>query len=236
MMSKSRWITPNWPKMLISMGVLGVALAICRVCGVFTTAEAVNIFLVGALVIVTAVYVGETAKISKSSEKSSNAMEQQAQASMEMAEMASRPMIIQRPVYKKAMDAVFLELRSDYFSHFEIYNAGNGPAVELEVSLLDKQERQLHSKRVTFLRAGKQVTFQPYFGDVEESKYYLVCEYRRLFSHTLAQTWDQTWLPFEVSKSGKKGEIYVVSGELEFRQKVSDKDRIDAFSSRSKPK
>jgi len=204
--------------------------------GVFTTVEAVNIFLVGALVIVTSVYVVETARISKSSEKSSNAMEQQARASVEMAEMGSRPMIIQKPVYKEAVDAVFLELRSDYFSHFEIYNAGNGPAIELKVSLLDKERNPLHSKRVTFLRAGEQVTFQPCFGDVEESKYYLVCEYRRLFSHTLAQTWDQTWLPFELSKSGKKGEVYVAPGELEFRQEVSDKDRIDAFGSRSKPK
>lgn len=235
-MPRPRWVTSNWPKLLVSTGVLGVALLICRVQGVFTTVEAVNIFLVGTLVIVTAVYVVETAKISKTSEKSSNAMEQQARASMEIAEMGSRPMIIQKPVYKELVDAVFPVLRSDYFSHFEIYNAGNGPAIELEVSLLDKQERQLHSKRVTFLRAGEQATFQPCFGDVEESKYYLVCEYRRLFSHTLAQTWDQTWLPFELSKSGKKGEVYVAPGELEFRQEVSDKDRIDAFGSRSKPK
>lgn len=235
-MSKFRWITPNWPKMLIGMGLLGIALLICRAFVVFTTAEAVNIFLVGSLVIVTAVYAIETAKISKSSEKSGNAMEQQARASVEMAEMGSRPMIIQKPVYKEAVDAVVPVLRSDYFSHFEIYNAGNGPAIELEVSLMDKERNPLHSQRVTFLRAGEQIAFQPWFAHREESKYYLVCEYRRLFSHRPTQTWDQTWLPFELSKSSKEGEVYVKPGELEFRNEVSEKDRIDAFSSRGKAK
>jgi len=235
-MSKSRWVTPNWPKMLIAMGLLGVALLICRVFGVFTTAEAVNIFLVGVLVIVTAVYAIETAKISKSSEKSGNAMEQHARASVEMAEMGSRPMIIQKPVYKEPVDAALSTLRSDYFSHFEIYNAGNGPAIELEVSLLDKERNPLHSKRVTFLRAGEQIAFQPWFAYGEESKYYLICEYRRLFSHRLTQTWDQTWLPFELNKSSKEGEVYVEPGELEFKHEVSENDRIDAFCSRSKAK
>jgi len=42
-------------------------------------------------------------------------------------------------------------------------------------------------------------------------------------------------LPFKLSKSSEKGKIYVVAGELEFKE-ATEKERIDAFSSRSKPK
>jgi len=85
-MSKFHWITPNWRKMLIGVGLLAVTVLVCRVFCFFTTAEAVNIFLVGSLVLVTAVYAAETAKISKSSEKSGNAMQEQAENTKTMLE------------------------------------------------------------------------------------------------------------------------------------------------------
>jgi len=65
--------------MLIGVGLLAVGGLVGKVFCIFTIAEAVNIFLVGSLVLVTALYAAETAKISKSSEKSGNAMQEQAE-------------------------------------------------------------------------------------------------------------------------------------------------------------
>ena len=45
------------------------------------------------------------------------------------------------------------------------------------------------------------------------------------------KTWEQTWLPFQLSKSSEAGRIYVAPGELEFRV-VQEKDRIRAFTNK----
>jgi len=74
------------------MALLAIGLALFSHLGCFTTAEAINIFLVGALVLVTAVYARETVNMSKSSERSSIAMQQQAKATLEQAE-ASKEML-----------------------------------------------------------------------------------------------------------------------------------------------
>lgn len=249
-MSQSNRTGQNWLKMTIAMGVLAIGLLISRLSGAFTTAEAINIFLVGALVLVTAVYAKETANISKSSEEAARSAAEQAEASKKLAEeareqrlMASRPIIIQRSVYKQIREAPDSDdlsptLRSSHFSHFVVMNVGNGPAMELEVSLMDKEKKKLHSVRVTFLRAGEKRDFIESHRELverKESTYYLVCEYKHVFAPTTGQTWHQTWLPFQLRKSSVKGEMHVVAGELEFHE-VSEKDRIDAFTSRSKPK
>jgi len=71
---------------------------------------------------------------------------------------------------------------------------------------------------------------------LEESTYYLICEYQSILSPTFKpQKWYQTWLPFRLSKSSQEGKVYVAPGELKFKE-VTEEKRIDAFNSRSKPK
>ncbi len=193
------------------------------------------------LVVVTGIYAWRTHVISKANKKQADASVEMAEEMREQRVMASRPVIIQKAV-PETMNNVTL----DYFSHFEVYNAGNGPAVELEISLLNKEKSQISAHRETFLRAGEsqipQICPNPIrpampfdLANLDESNYYIVCEYQGILSHFSKQTWYQTWLPFEQIKAGKEGNIYVKPGELEFRE-VAEKDRIDAFGSRSKPK
>jgi Ca2+/Na+ antiporter len=167
----------------------------------------------------------------------------QADANVKMAEemkeqriMASRPLIIQRAVLETE-SRFRTHDSSDWFSHFEVYNAGNGPAIEVEISLLNKEKTLIHSRRKSFLRAGETpIEFSPTdLASLEKSTFYLVAEYQSVFSHGSQPTWYQTWLPFETVEGGKQGKIYVKAGELEFKE-VSENDRLDAFSSRSKPK
>jgi len=175
-------------------------------------ADGVQIMLVTGLVAVTGVYALFTAR--------------QADASITMAEemrkqrvMASRPVIIQKAV------------NDDLSSHFEIYNAGNGPAIEVEVSLLLQREPpyEAHNcQREGFLRAGDTsinfyTTFPP---DVADSTFYIVSEYQGILSYDPKPTWYQTWLPCKLSVSGK-----VISFKLEFHNDVSEENRIGIFKS-----
>jgi len=193
--------------------------------------DAINIILVSFLVLITAMYVKRTADIAK-------ATKEQAEASVEMAkEMREqrRPIVVQQAIYEKD---IWEGSTSNYFSHFEAYNKGNGPAIEVEISLVDSGKRtSIDSHRKSFLGAGEPpIQFCPTSLSArrEDSTCYLVCEYQSILSRS-SQTWYQTWLPFEPVKSSREGEIIVKAGELEFKE-VTEKDRIDAFSSKSKPK
>lgn len=225
------------PYVLIILGYLFF------ICIIFSTGEIeraawAQILLMIGLVTITAVYAWSTGKMAKEMK--------------EQRVTASRPFIIQRAEQKKAVEKT---ITKGYFSHFEIYNTGNGPAIELEISLLNEEKSWTYSARQSYLRTGESVKLLPEeFGeeqsllDIEttvklfpihliarEKQAYLVSEYQNIFSDRQNPTWYQTWLPFKVSKAGKKGEIYVIPGELEFHE-VPEKDRIDAFSSKSKPK
>jgi hypothetical protein len=150
--------------------------------------------------------------------------------------MASRPVIIQKVVFET--QTKFRTFGSkDWFSYFEIYNAGNGPAIEVEISLLNKDKSIRQSHRESFLRAGETpMEFSPTeLAGLEKSTYYLVSEYKSVLASASKQTWYQTWLPFETIEASEKEKIYVKPGELELKE-VADSERIDAFSSRSKPK
>jgi Ca2+/Na+ antiporter len=168
---------------------------------------------------------------------------QQANASMKMAEemreqrvMASRPVIIQKAIVETETNLATFSSK-DWFSYFEIYNTGNGSAIEVEISLLNKEKTPIHSQRKTFLRADDPPTvFSPSeLASLEKSTFYLVCEYQSIFSRGPQPTWYQTWLPFETIEASEKGRIYVKPGELEFKE-VADKGRIGAFGTKSKPK
>jgi len=215
-----------------------------------TTSDLIQIILMGSLVVVTGIYVWRTFAISNAAKKQATASVKMAEEMREQRIMASRPVIIEKAVHKteyktEYKDVPYLVSKvlrrtavSDHFSHFEVYNAGNGPAIELIISLLNKEKASMHSQRKTFLRAGEPpIEFRPSnIVNLEESiTYYLVCEYQSILSSSPRKMWYQTWLPFKPSKSSEKGKIYVVAGELEFKE-ATEKERIDAFSSRSKPK
>jgi len=145
--------------------------------------------------------------------------------------IASQPFVIQKAMYEKD---VFEGSTSEYFYHFIIWNAGNGPAIELVYSLLNEQKSSIHSKRVTFLRTNEETTFIPEVR-LEEGKYYLVCQYMNISRLTGKESVNQTWLPFEVHKATKEGKVYVAPGKLLFKFDVGEGDLLDVFSRSSKP-
>ena len=203
--------------------------------------DSIQIFLMGLLVVITAIYALLTHVISKATREQANASMKMAEEMRKQTIMSSRPWIIQKAIHEdeKKIRPIEDSFNPNYFSHFEIYNQGGGPAIELEISLRDKLDREgtgLQSHRETFLMAGKTLEFYPAdVGSLDESKtFYLACEYQSVLSRSL-KIWYQTLLPFEPVKSSKDGKIYVKAGELEFKE-VSEEERIDAFRSRSKPK
>ncbi len=191
--------------------------------------QVVEIIIFAVLVVVTTIYAEQTSRIAK-------ATKEQAEEIREQRVMASRPVIIQKAVVETETELATFGSK-DWFSYFEVYNAGNGPVIEVEISLLNDEKTPIHSQRKTFLRAGEPpIEFSPSeLASLEKSTFYLVCEYQSIFSHGPQPTWYQTWLPFETIESSEKGKIYVKPGELEFKE-VSERERIDAFGSRSKPK
>ena len=165
---------------------------------------------------------------------------QQVQASKEMVSEAKeqrfatlQPIIILKSIHKP-LDAHASTLRSEYHSHFVVWNAGNGPAIEIEIALLKSTQNLIEAHRETFLRAGEEYCFtsQTALDLLPEDKYYIVCQYKRVVSPTADEIWDQTWLPFSLSRASKKGEVYVAPGELDFKFGLSKRDTIVAFTSK----
>lgn len=152
---------------------------------------------------------------------------QMAEEMKEQKIIESRPVIIQKV---ETIEVIPSERSTDYF---EIYNAGNGPAIEVEISLVlqRKPPYQPHnSQREGFLRAGDtpikfHTTFPP---DVANSTFYIVSEYQGISSYSTQPKWYQTWLPCKLNISGR-----VISGKLEFDE-VSEKNRICIFNSELK--
>ena len=226
---------PTLGPIYLVLMIIGVLLALLIVYKVneLSTADWAQTLLTIGLVLVTAIYAFSTEKIAK-------ATKEQAEASIKMAEemknqriLVSKPIIIQKAVYEKSQGKYL-------FSHFEIYNAGSGPAIEMEISLLDKEKNPFLSHRESFLIAGEK-PFQPFRSSPSELSYfhglnyYLISEYKSILFTTENPIWYQTILPFKTTEANEKGGFYLQAGELEFRE-VLEKDRIDAFNSRSKPK
>lgn len=213
-----RWWSVRW--WLVGM----VAIVVAVYFNVLTLAEGLQILIMYTLVLVTAQYAKSAAEQAGASRKMAEEMREQRLTT-------SRPIIIQKAIHEKE---VWEGSTSDYFSHFEVYNAGNGPAIELEISLLNKERDLLEARRETFLRAGEPpIKFHPFnLAGLEESTYYLACEYQPVFSCAT----EQTLLPFKLVKSSAKSKVYVAPGKIEFKSGVSEKNRINAFSNRSKPK
>ena len=192
-------------------------------------ADWIQVMLMTALVGVTIFYAWSAHKQAESS----------AQTVVQMREqilMTSRAVVIQKAINKPSNtirmsfdDTLAPILRSEYYSHFVITNIGHGPAVELEISLMGKDKNQMYSQRVTYLKPGEQIGIEDVtLSKWEESTYYLVSEYKIAFPLDTVQKWQQTWLPFKLNKASQEGEVFVISGELEFKEVVG-KDRITVF-------
>ncbi len=163
------------------------------------------------LVVITALYASST-------EKQAVANVKMAEEMREQTIITSRPLIIQKAIRTTSIP-----------DHFEIYNAGHGTAIEVQVSLQLKREPPYSpidgGERVGFLRADDDpfLFYPTYPPDVINSTFYLVSEYQGILSHRPQPTWYQTWLPCKLAKSGA-----VISGELEF-YKVDSVRRIGLF-------
>ena len=163
--------------------------------------------------------------------------------------MSSRPLLVMRAVDHEgtsSYEANTLEEPeieqsgahrplASHFSHFELYNAGNSPAIGLEISLMNKDKVVLQSKSVGFLRNNEPaLPFVPVKLDLDQT-HYLVSEYESIRSRARQNPiWYQTWLPFLPLKCTDKNMINIDVGELDFKE-ASQAERIDAFPTKQKP-
>jgi hypothetical protein len=144
-----------------------------------------------------------------------------------------QPLVTIKGIYKSSNIDHTLVLKSDYFSHFVVCNEGQSPAIEVELTLLNEERDLLDAYRETVLGVGKELEFKPILKR-PEGKYYIVCQYKHASYQNENETWDQTWLPFELSKASKEGEVYVAPGELEFKFGILNKDKLSIFTSKPK--
>ena len=156
--------------------------------------------------------------------------------------MASRPLLVIRAVVHEAATTYAADIvsapkgahKSDdrpltsHFSHFELFNAGNSPAISLEISLMNAEKTVLQGETLGFLRNNEQaLTFVPIKLELHKT-YYLVCEYESVRSR-LSKVWYQTWLPFMAIEGMVKSLINVNVGELEFKEVPASMHAIASF-------
>jgi hypothetical protein len=166
-----------------------------------------------------------------------------AETNIEMA-MASRPLLVIRAVVHEVATAYVADIVSapkgthdpagnritSHFSHFELFNAGNSPAIDLEILLLNSEKKVLQGETLGFLRNNEQaLTFVPIMMETKKP-YFLVCEYESIRSR-VREVWYQTWLPFTPVEGLTKGTINVNVNELDFKD-VSISERIDFFKAK----
>jgi hypothetical protein len=161
--------------------------------------------------------------------------------------MAARPLLVIRAVVHEAARTYEANIVSapkgaqtsddrpltSHFSHFELFNAGNSPAIDLEILLMNAEKVVLQGETLGFLRNNEQaLTFVPFKLELRKT-YYLVCEYESIRSR-VRKIWHQTWLPFMTIEGTTKGTINVNVGELEFKE-ASITECINAFKTKEKP-
>ena len=158
--------------------------------------------------------------------------------------MASRPLLVTRavvhePTMTYECDAVSAprgaqtsdgSIVTSHFSHFELFNAGNSPVIDLKISLLNAEKAVIQSETLGFLRNNEQaLTFVPIKLEPHKT-YYLVCEYESIRSRVI-KIWYQTWLQFTAVEGMTKGMINVNASDLEFKE-VSIAERLDVTAGR----
>jgi hypothetical protein len=145
--------------------------------------------------------------------------------------MASRPLLVVRAVvherattYEHDTSSAPMSAKTSddrplasHFSHFELFNAGNSPALGLEISLVNEEKAVLQTESLGFLRNNEQaLSFVPIKLETQKT-YHLVCEYDSIRSRE-RKIWYQTWLTFMTVESATKGAINVKVGEMDFKE------------------
>lgn len=161
--------------------------------------------------------------------------------------MAARPLLVIRAVVHEGASTYQEETVSvprsahspdgspltSHFSHFELFNAGNSPAIDLEFLLMTADKKVLQGETLGFLRNNEPaLTFVPVKMEPNKA-YYLVCEYESIRSRR-NKIWYQTWLPFTPVDAMTKGTINVNVSELDFRDVISADERLDVFKAEQK--
>jgi len=180
--------------------------------------------LTAALVYVTGFYVYLTSRAVEIVKQSAEASKKMAEEAKEARLASSAPILLQRTVFKLPDER--------YFSHFVVWNAGNGTAIELVISILNERRELIEGSRVPFLKPGEQTVFKPSaLTKLENAKCYLVATYMDISHLTGEKVFNQTWLPFIIQKArGADMEIKDVDlGELSFEFGIPEKDLLDSF-------
>ncbi len=125
------------------------------------------------------------------------------------------PILIIKVIEKKAWTDYDKVLRSDYFLHFLIRNEGQTPVVEIEISLLDADNKLLEINKESVLGVKEDFVFKP-MVKLAEGSYRISCKYKAVDSGQLLEV----ILPFEVKRASKEGEVYVIPNELEFKFEI----------------
>jgi integrase len=112
-----------------------------------------------------------------------------------------------------------------YFSHFVVSNEGKEPAIEIEISLLDRNKKFLVGRRYPVLMIDEKTEWRPDFC-MPAGQYYVVCQYKKAVSTGDVMFWNQVWLPFELTKADRPGEVYLVASNLAFRTNIMQDEKI----------
>lgn len=139
-MRKSRRIDQNWLVIIIAMFLLAVGLVVFRLLDFFTTAEAVNIFLVAALVLVTALYAKESEKSRKATEEQAKATREMAEEMKEQRQSAVIPILVAECFPKTVKADGEHELLG---VSVILRNIGLGPALDIGISLVEAPPQQI---------------------------------------------------------------------------------------------
>jgi len=207
------------------VGILAVIAVLGRIVHSFVGLEQAFIAgLTAALVYVTGFYVYLTSRSVEIAKQSAEASKEMAEEAKEARLASSAPILLQRTVFKLPDER--------YFSHFVVWNAGNGTAIELVISILNERKQLIEGSRIPFLKPGEQTMFKPSdLTKLEDVKCYLVATYMDISHLTGEKVFNQTWLPFIIQKArGAAMEIRDVDlGELSFEFGIPEKDLPDSF-------
>jgi hypothetical protein len=145
--------------------------------------------------------------------------------------MAARPLLVMRAVVHEAATTYEDDVVSapkgaqasnggpltSHFSHFELFNAGNSPVIDLKILLLNSEKAIVQFETLGFLRNNEQaLTFVPIRLSLHKT-YHLVCEYESIRSQ-VRKVWYQTWLQLTAVECAEAGKININVGELEFKE------------------
>jgi phosphoribosyl-ATP pyrophosphohydrolase len=176
--------------------------------------------LTAALVYVTGFYAYLTSRTVEIAKQSAEVSKKIAEEAKEARLATSAPILLQRTAYNLPDER--------YFSHFVVWNAGNGTAIELIISILNERKQPIEGSRIPFLKPGEERMFKPSnLTKLENVKCYLVATYMDISHLTGEKVFNQTWLPFIVQKARSFENIEIRDvdlGELSFKFGIPEKD------------